>query len=459
MLALDWFFTVFIHTSSLGDGLEAAPDGDVIAPKVEPISEEIKYRLFTLSIAEADVHICEGDGIIQLQSAGLDVDTCTLHLNEETLGLSFQLHTLTASGFVPDPQEPTLQQEVGLLDVNSIEGDIVLREPLECVPERQLSFLKKADLRTQRLWFLWREEPVTKLCGCCGECLFLDTFITRRPLVERQHSAVYFPHFSIHGSVPRHLGLQRVSQTLAGSSISEPECMWLVHAGLLEHYRQRYSGGEKRILSSSPDLDHRTSRMSVSDNISFVSARSSLTSLLDANPEHTESSEDIPPQQQKVRHKQKPGNLNFTESCDTGEHIEECFDYDGVVSNQLLNTVTLKIPEHPTKQPHTPQPKVHHRQSASDTSFIVEMEPIAASSGKYFHLPVPCLSNKSPGRVPTVSLKKVAYSTLERRTRTKFNQYDEQKQMRGELAKVSVSVRSYGGHSCLSPPLTDLVVR
>ena len=33
----------------------------MIEPKVEPLSEKIKYLLFNLNILEADVHLLEGD--------------------------------------------------------------------------------------------------------------------------------------------------------------------------------------------------------------------------------------------------------------------------------------------------------------------------------------------------------------------------------------------------------------
>ena len=65
--AVDWFHTAFIHTASHGDGFVEAPNVELIEPKVEPLSEAIKYRLFDLSILEADIHLLEGDTITRIQ--------------------------------------------------------------------------------------------------------------------------------------------------------------------------------------------------------------------------------------------------------------------------------------------------------------------------------------------------------------------------------------------------------
>lgn len=65
--AADWFYTAFIHIASYGDGFIEAPDAELIEPKVEPLSEKIKYLLFNLNILEADVHLLEGDSITRIQ--------------------------------------------------------------------------------------------------------------------------------------------------------------------------------------------------------------------------------------------------------------------------------------------------------------------------------------------------------------------------------------------------------
>ena len=65
--ALDWFATVFAHTASFGDGCQVAPDGDRIEPKIEPISEEIKYKLFHFMIEEGDLAVADGDALTRIQ--------------------------------------------------------------------------------------------------------------------------------------------------------------------------------------------------------------------------------------------------------------------------------------------------------------------------------------------------------------------------------------------------------
>lgn len=69
LTALDWFYTSFIHISSLGDGFVPAPGADLIEPEVDKQAELIKYKLFDLNIVEADIHIMEDSTITRLQVA------------------------------------------------------------------------------------------------------------------------------------------------------------------------------------------------------------------------------------------------------------------------------------------------------------------------------------------------------------------------------------------------------
>ena len=84
---VDWFHTAFIHTASHGDGFVEAPNVELIEPKVEPLSEEIKYRLFDLNILEADIHLVEGDAITRIQ---VSLTSCLLNV----IGLIPRLHFL-----------------------------------------------------------------------------------------------------------------------------------------------------------------------------------------------------------------------------------------------------------------------------------------------------------------------------------------------------------------------------
>ena len=63
----NWLQATLQQALSVGDTLIDAPNGQPIRPKVEPISEDIKYRLFDLTIAEGDLHLLEGERIVRLQ--------------------------------------------------------------------------------------------------------------------------------------------------------------------------------------------------------------------------------------------------------------------------------------------------------------------------------------------------------------------------------------------------------
>ncbi len=478
LIALDWLYTMFIHTYSVGDALQVSPNGEVNCPKTEPISEEIKYRLFQLDIAEADLHICEAETITRLQSPGFDLDLCMLHVGEDTLGLSFQLHAATLTGYLADANGPALQLQVGLFDVGCIHGNLSLREPMDSVPERQLQFLKEADLRTRRLWFLWAEGsgPV-HTCGCCGNCQFMDGCIERRLLTEKSQSAVYCSPFPSFPSFPRHFGMPGLNQTLQQFSISELGCLHPLHKGLLDHYQLRYGGeggGERREQvvprasthgSTHVDQDTRSSRISCTD--SFVSARSSWSSLL---PEDFISLENINAQvsaeasPHKFKHRKKPSQLNIEtappapEETDRVDYHSLESEYGDFVASQYLQTFTLQIPHQKRTASEAPSNyRVHHRKSASDISFMMEM-PQAPSCGSIptsFRVPIPCLAAESAGSIPIITHKE-SFRTLDRRRQRLVHIKEES----GPSAKVSLSVSVVGANTLLvAPPILQLIGR
>ena len=493
MIALDWFYSTIIHTLSFGDAFQMAPDGELICPNAEPISEDIKYRLFNLDISGADVHLCECDGsITRLQSAGFDLETCTLHCEEETLGLSWQLQSLTVTCLLPDPQEPTLQQQVALVDFSHLQGNMVLREPLDCVAERQLSFLQGADQRTQRLWFLWQEDSDNVACGCCGGCLFLDKSITRKPAIHtRGQSAVYSSQFFPLTSIPRHLALQGINQALATSSIYAVECIQSLHRGLCQHYHARYQERTVPVYTSSPATlsqptvqDERSSKVGsfYSDEV-YMSARSSLTSLLaeeyksinDVNLEAVEEA-----LTRKTRHKRKPSNLSVDfRAGGSGVGMDQedgdqplLSDSQCLNTSHFLHTVTLKIPytvspppidDTDAQTPTAPSThyKVHHRQSASDTSFLMRAPSPEAPclSVTPFHLYIPCLAQESAGKIPIITQKPTTH-TLERRRRVTVKQNTSNGDNEAQQAKIALSVQvSRPSTVLLSPPALNIITR
>lgn len=457
---MDWLYTTVIHTLSIGDGLQVAPDGELICPRVEPISEDIKYRLFNLDIAEADLHICEGDSITRLQSAGLDLEFCTFHSNDETLGLSWQLQGLTLTGLLPDVQEPSLYLQVGLLDLHHVQGDLELREPLECVPKRQLRFLRKADFRTQRLWFLWRESGVSAKCGCCGGCMFMQDVIHRKPVLPRCDSAVYRPQFAPMTCIPRHLAMQGLNGQLLASCISVPDCLWSLHRGLMAHYQARYANVEPALHTPSGTtpsgttpvgiaparitLQERFSKgLSFSDDASFVSARSSLTSLL-AAAEYKSDENFVEEVAQKVGNQ----SVDWRSENDEGEDSGDT-SYRGLVGAQYLHTVTLQIPY---SNPHWRSSAGYRVQSASARHTPDTILPCS----RQFHLCVPCLSQDSASGGCPVITQKSSIQTLERRRRVKVVSDSENT----NLAKFSLSIRLNETNTAVfSPPFLKIVSR
>ena len=456
LIALDWLYTTVIHTLSIGDGFQVAPDGELICPQAEPISEDIKYRLFNLDIAEADLHICEGDSITRLQSAGLDLEFCTFHSNDETLGLSWQLQGLTVTGLLPDVQEPSLYLQVGLLDLHHVQGDLELREPLECVPKRQLRFLRKADFRTQRLWFLWRESGASAKCGCCGGCLFIQDAIHRKPALLRCDSAVYRPQFA--PCIPRHLAMQGLNGQLLASCISVPDCLWSLHRGLMGHYQARYANVEPALhtpagATPTDTLQERYSKgLSFSDDASFVSARSSLTSLLAA--EH-KSDENLV---EEVAKKVGSQSVDWRSDDDDdggsgGGSGGGNKSYRALAKAQYLHTVTLQIPySNPCA------PAGYRVQSASGTSSTIDrhtpdtMLPCCTQ----FHLRMPCLSQDSAAGGCPLLTQKSSIQTLERRRRVKVVSDGKNT----NLAKFSLSIRLNEANSVVfSPPFLKIVSR
>ena len=63
----DWFLTALGSILCYGDDVLKAPDPILIEPRVEPLSEMIKYKLFALAITQADVCVSDGTTLTRLQ--------------------------------------------------------------------------------------------------------------------------------------------------------------------------------------------------------------------------------------------------------------------------------------------------------------------------------------------------------------------------------------------------------
>ena len=292
--AAGWLQATVQQTVGVGDSTVEAPNGQPIQPLIDPLSEDIKYLLFDLSIAEADVHLMEGESLLRvqvctkafytvrlshmhllvlLQSPGLDMGMCKLHAGSETLGLSLALHALTCSVYVPVSRETGRMLEAGRVEVGLVEGDIALREPKDCVPERQCAFLRRADMATRRLWFLWDDhssEDTGLGCGCCGGCQFLDGCILPRTPRPSTTCAVEMADHQLPAqkttALAQAFGLHSLKSSLQSVGIRDLTCLQLIHSGLLNYYKKCYEGeGE-----ASP-----SQQLPGSDTESFVSARAS----------------------------------------------------------------------------------------------------------------------------------------------------------------------------------------
>ena len=433
------------------------------------------------------------------QSPGFDLGVCTLHSGVETLGLSLQLQGLTATSYVPSTSDLCHMLEVGQLDIGNVQGDIHLREQLECVPERQLSFLERADSATKRLWFLWREKSSTDvpLCGCAGGCLFLDSSIERQLPREKNQSAVYSPLFPSlqQDTLSRHLGLQPLKKALLQSVACEVECIRSIHRGLLEHYSLRYGVKvEPQSLDNSPQENMPGSRQSLSltSEDSFVSARSSLTSFFEHEQfvslqNVNEAGVEGLAVAGQSKHKKKPSadlrplSVVVKDEPDNAEGVGKgsVADYAEVVPTQTLRPITLLVPlkkrqgagsESELRPP--VHPAVFRMRSAPETPSVSSspyhrllstsnMDPKSHSTLPFsrgpaisyrnsLKLTIPILKSDSCGRVPEVQQKDSA-RTRERKWRGLFSQGSDENQ--SKLSTFSLGIQINGRLSLSLTPL------
>ena len=165
---------------------------------------------------------------------------------------------------MPCVSEPHRLFEVGRLEVQDVQVELSLHEPEECVPQRQRAFLRRADMDSRRLWFLWAEDPSPN-CGCSGGCQFLDSSISREEVV-----APIRP--DIHHKPTNTAALLSLKRSLQAVSIQDLSCPHLLHHGLLACYER-------------PSQPSPSQPPNGSDTESFISAKASLSSdsLSDTN--------------------------------------------------------------------------------------------------------------------------------------------------------------------------------
>ena len=287
------------------------------------------------------------------------------------------------------------------MDVGNIQGDVNLREVMDCVPKRQLEFLQLADRQTKRLWFLWRGDP-TPQCGCWGECLFLDGHIERPCARGKMESSVYAAN-----SPKCTLGLDSLASVLQSLSIRDIDCLQTVHQGLLQHYQNRYCPPD--LLNSGLPEVSRLSPSPTSDD-SFVSARSSLTSIL-IEEDNFMSIENVSVSG-RGRHKKKPSTLtsellSMKEETDSeGCSLES---YKDVVATTMLNDVMIRVP---VTQPDTDEEtnillSAHAKvqRSLSDGAALLPkttppLKPLIVKD--FLQLRLPLMTSLTGGQIPEV---------------------------------------------------------
>ena len=186
--------------------------------------------------------------------------------------MSLQLQGFACSVATPVAREPHRLAETGRLALGPLQVELSLQEPEDCVPQRQWDFLRKADMNSRRLWFLWTDKP-TPDCGCCGGCQFLEGFISRTPLlppVSRPNEKATNSTFAA-----------SLKKSLQSICLRDLACPHLLHTGLLEYY----DGGSQ----SSP----RQASAAASDTESFASAKDSLSSEYNSDTNEFYSLENV----------------------------------------------------------------------------------------------------------------------------------------------------------------------
>ena len=289
--------------------------------------------------------------------------------------------------------------ECGLIDVGNVQGDLNLREREECVPYRQREFLKLADGKTRRLWFLWRDDEDGVggrdagrkelkdefRCGCCGGCPFLGGCIERQLPRDKMHSVAYTSQLSTEpeklekqesGSAftYKSLGLQSLRKVLSAFSIKELDCIQYLHQGLLDHYAVRY--GKPNITSSVYTEGNKDDQcvgkralVTESSNVSIHSDGSFVSAL--SNPESSDDDRFMSLENlnetglgmaspfldgRKIRHRKKPSALSqelkaMASSSQGKDSIDAPFydplantSYKGVVASCSYKGAVLYIP-------------------------------------------------------------------------------------------------------------------
>jgi hypothetical protein len=439
-----WLQTAVHQVVGVADARVGAPNGVPIQPLVEPLSEDIKYLLFDLTLAEVDFSVLEGEQFLRLQSPGLDAGMCKLHAEGETLGMSLQLQGLSCSVATPVLGEPRRLAEAGRLVVGPVQVELSLREPEDCVPQRQWDFLRRADARSRRLWFLWAEQ-LQPDCGCCGGCQFLDGFISCKPVLPPVTPPTTLDQRPANNTV-----LMSLKKSLQSVCLRDIACPHLLHTGLLEYYEGQYQSSPSQ--PSAPG----------SDTESFASAKDSLSSEYNSDTNEFYSLENV--NEAGLDGHTVPGN--WRSDMEEGREAGTQDPLYSLLPSYKYSVLTLHISREArcTPQSKDEEGRPGDRRLQSDTQFFAPAEmssharrpsdiplisPPTNQTKNYAVLRLPLLSQDQPGRLPAVGSSHATHA----------REMPGSRRQTGELqSRLTVQVRALGDVSAtLSPPSTRVI--
>ena len=64
---MEWFESAALHALSPGDAVTVAPGAYVISPKIEPKSEEMKYKMLRINVDQISIDVYSEDSHLILK--------------------------------------------------------------------------------------------------------------------------------------------------------------------------------------------------------------------------------------------------------------------------------------------------------------------------------------------------------------------------------------------------------
>jgi hypothetical protein len=176
-LVLEWFESAVLHAVSPGDSTIEAPGACVIAPKVEPLAEELKYKLLNVYLSSIQLDLFSESSHLLIQTPGFSLHICNLQTEGYGLSVSCSLPALQIQALSSCADELVLY-EVANATLRDLNIEARIRD--ELFVQRQIDFIKTGDRRTQRLWFMWPKvfpgASKPSSCGCERGCQFTSAF-------------------------------------------------------------------------------------------------------------------------------------------------------------------------------------------------------------------------------------------------------------------------------------------